>query len=122
MTGPAFDLLAAGCPASSPSLIDILRSFLRRHAHELNPFDVLVVSLQFFAGVELEPAADCVLVNEEEGGFSVVACMSAKDGVCPRIWESPVIEVSILAEPDEWRESTNYRQWRTRGFYPAHPE
>lgn len=77
------------------------------------------MALQFFASAELDPGADCVFVNETEGGLRVTTGQSQKDGVEPRVWEEEVMRLEILLDPDAWRQSASYRAWRGMGFFNA---
>lgn len=98
-------------------MLNFLRQFLRNNVGRVNPFDVLMLALHFLSSVELDPEADCVFVNEINEGFQVTTGHSLKDGITPRIWEEEVMRLTILLDPDQWRESEVYRKWRGMGAY-----
>lgn len=107
-------------PLTVHSVRDI-RKFLKKNPFGVNPYDLLQLALEFLVNVELAPESGAVLVSEILDGFEGVA-MVGTGGMPPTNLFKKMVELKILLEPSQWRDSFAYQQWRRRlseGFHDS---
>ncbi len=107
-------------PLMAPSVRDI-RKFLKRNPQGINPYDLLQLALEFLVNVELSKESGAVLVSEILEGFEAVAMVGSSE-MPPRNLLKKIVELKILQDPSQWRDSFAYQQWRRRlseGFHDA---
>lgn len=101
-------------PPLAPAItIKELRERLKAWPGIVNPYDLLQIAMEYLANLELAPGSFYVSVDEFDEGFQAWAGYR-HDSLERMTSEIRALEIRILQDPDDWRLSQRYRQWRQR--------
>lgn len=90
-----------------------IRRLLEQTPDEVNPYDLLQLSLEFLMYRDLMRGASYVCLDENQEGFDVVGGYRSPLTLTG-LAERKLVDIRILMGPEEWRESMQYQLWRMR--------